>query len=315
LIYTGNSELDGFEQRHAVFGSYRVTPLTTLSADASFSHETRPDRYVETTGIVVRQESDQQQYSAGAAVALSERLTGDVSYAYHKTDYNSLDSSDVEAHGVKGSLEYATEEYLPLLKLKTGASFNNYRYDAVTVRSYGATVGASCRILETWSAKGDVGGRFTHSRFTDAPLSPPNAAGQRDEVGWVASLLAVYRGEDDDDRVSFVLRRDLQSTTGRPGAVEETSATVIFARRISADLAGSIGGGWYRNRSTSASSGFDPVDQTSLQIHPSVVYKMSRNFTLEIDYEFATVHDHYENSDVSRNKVFVTLTGQMFIPR
>lgn len=315
LIYTGNGELDGFEQRHALQGNYRLSPRAELMADASFSHETRPDRYVESTGLVVRQDSDHQKYAAGAAVTLSESLAGDLSYSYRKGEYGNSSSSDVEAHRVQGSLEYVVADYLPSLKFRSGVSFDSYRYEAVLVRNYGAAFGASCRIGETWSAKGDLGARFTHSRFKAAPFPTQDAAGERDEAGWVASLAAVYRGEDDDDRAIFTVRRDLQSAPGRPGTVEETSAAVSYARRLSTELTGALGVGWYRNRSSAVPAAFRSVDQSSVLFHPSLTYRISREVAVELSYQYARVDDRVEGSDLSRNKVFVSLTGQMFIPR
>lgn len=302
LIYTGNGDLDGFEQRHVLQGSYLLSPLATVAADASFSHETRPDRYVEASGIVVRQESDHQRYSARAAVTLSERVAGELSYAYQKADYQSATASDVEGHGARGSLEYATMASLPALKLETAASFNRYRYDADLVRNYDVTAGAGCRIGETWSAKGGVGASFTRSQ-------------RRDEAGWLANLTVAYRGEHDDDRATLVVLRDLQSVPGRSGVVEVTSATVQYAGRVTSELTGALGAGWYRNRSHAASSDSSPVDQTSARLNPSVLYRLARGVDVELSYEYAWVRDRYEKNDVSRHKVLVSLTGQLFIAR
>ena len=210
-------------------------------------------------------------------------------------------------------MRYDLSRYLPLLKLRSNLGFSTSRYVAATVNTYSATIGAQYPLHELWGVQADLGGRLTRSTFDELIVVPPatiTPAGRSNEdLGWVATLLLNYRAERGAGRLS--LTRNVQNAAGRSGSTELTAVNGEVSHRFTYELSGSVGAGYYLNRSAAQQFASRAIDETTVRVTPTVRYAFNPDLALDSSYEFALVHDRVAGTDARRNKVFVRLTARV----
>ena len=313
LLYTAGRELDSLEQRYRGDLRYRLSPRVDLQAAAGFERSSRPDRLVESSGLVLTQESDRQQYSLGSDLVVTEKGTLQLGYGYERLDYRTGSLSGVEGHSLNAGLLYDLSAVLPLLKLKTAISGATNRYATSTVESYSATCGVQYPLHELWGMQADVGGRLTRSSFTEQVLIPPGipATAERtnEDWGWVASVQLNYRAEQGGARFSLV--RNVQNAVGRSGSTELTAVSGEVSRRFTHELSGALGGGVYRNTSDANQFASSAIDEVTLRLAPSLRYAVSPDLELAAGYEFALARNRLAGTDAERNKVYLRLSAQL----
>lgn len=310
LIYFPLSDLNALEQRYAAQGSCLLTPLLQMDARAAFSRQSRPDRLIDTSGLVVSQKSSHQNYAVTGRAIMTEKLRTELGYAFDWADYHDPNVSNVEGHSVKALAQYDLGGTVPNLKLRGRAGFDSYRYAASTVDNSTLTVGASYPFHELWLVEGDLGARLTQADFTGrAPsgnISPVRRSSEGD--GWVSNVTASYRGEA--DTAALTLSKDVQNAAGRSGAVETLAVTLQLSRRLSYELTCSMAAGYYTNSSKGNELASRPIDETTIRFNPSLTYELSPHAALELFYEFALVQNDQTRSEARSNKVFLSFTLQ-----
>jgi hypothetical protein len=311
LIYSPLSDLNALEQRYAALGTYLLTPLLQMDARAAFSRESRPDRLIDSSGLVVSQKSSHQNYGVTGRAIMTEKLSAELGYAYDWADYHDPNVSNVEGHSVKALAQYDLGGTVPNLKLRGRAGFDTYRYAASSVDNSTLTVGASYPFHELWLIEGDLGARLTQADFTEGPGASGNTSPVRhssEGAGWVSNVTASYRGEA--DTAALTLSRDVQNAAGRSGAVETMAVTLQLTRRFSYELTGSMAAGYYMNSSKGNDLASRPIDETTIRFNPSLTYELSPHAALELFYEFALVQNDQTRSEARSNKVFLGFTFQ-----
>lgn len=301
LLYSADQGLNAVEQRYSAQGSYFLTPRFKMAASAAYSEQSRPDRFIETTGLVVRQTSSRQTYSVSGDAAVSEKLNTHLGYGYDWTDYHDPSVSNVAGHTVRLGGDYDLGTLLPRAKLLVWGGFNSFVYSSSTVDNFSARVGASYLVDELWSVQAELGGRMTHSE-----LDLDGRTHRSDSPGWVANLAAFYRGET--GTASLTLSRDVQNADARSGAVESTSFAVALSSRLSYELSAVIGGSCHWNSSGREEFAGQAIEERTFTFNPSLGYQVSRNVAINLGYELALVHDVQAGTNTQRNKVFITLT-------
>lgn len=307
LNYSARHDLDSLDQAYRGQFHYRLTPRLNLQASAGFDRDSRPDRFVETSGLVTTRESDRQSYNGAFDMALTEKLSGQLAYVYQQVDYRGSSVSGEQLHSVTSGLLYDLSEVVPLLKLRTNLAYSNSGYTTATVENYSTTVGFSYPLHELWSIQADAGGRYTRSTF-DKPVSNSVAALEQssEDIGWVASMALTYRGELNS--ASLGVSRTVQNAAGRSSSTELTAVTAEVRHRFSYELSGSLSGGYYQNSSVSEQFSSQAIDETTYRIRPVLRYEFSRDLFLECSYEFGFVQNHETGSEARRNKANVRLS-------
>lgn len=307
LLYSADSELNGVEQRYRGQASYLLTPLLKVGGSAAFSKESRPDRYIETSGLVVRQDSTHQEYTLVADATFTEKAAGQLAYLYGWADYHDPSVSNFEGHSVKGAVMYDLGTFVPMLKARAVAGYNTYHYSLSDIDNYSITGGVSYPIHELWSIQGDIGGRFTQSEFTSE--SPGGRVRHSsDDAGWVASIIGSYRGEK--DAASLALNRDIINAPGRSGAAESMAVTLKVSRRFTYELSGAIGTAYHWNYSDAGQFAEHAIDVRTFRVRPTLHYDINRFLAADLLYEFALVRDRQADTEAHRSKIFLSLSFQ-----
>ena len=209
-------------------------------------------------------------------------------------------------------MEHDASRLLPLLKLRSTASYSKNNYETAQVENYELTVGASRQLHEIWSLSADAGGRYTRSGFQVATFDLFTGFGtrheQNDSKGWVLKTSLDYKGEMLQGSLAY--SRDVSTSSGQFGsAVERDAVNLSLNRRLSYEFSALFGAGYYRSMAGKNQFGSQEIDESSWRGSFGLRYEFNRNVAADLGYDYY----HGENtagSMVNRNKVFFQLTAQ-----
>jgi hypothetical protein len=317
IFYSDLSELDDEDYVSRGNFSFRVTPRFRVSAGAGYRRDTRPDRFIETTGQEVINQSDRQTYSAGMGFALTDRTEADLSYGFDKIDYKDRTDLDSESHGASLTLVHDMERVFPLTKGRVGFGYARSRFEGLDVDNYRATLGFLREVTELWSVLVDAGGRYTRSEFDvlRTVLVPPATivfvpdTKTEDGFGWVADVSMMYRGEKNRGSLSF--SRDVSASIGRTGATERTAVVLEVGRRFTYEFSGSVSAGYYWNMSDAGEFSTGEIDEKTVRVRPNLRYAFTKNISLEAAYQFTRIDSGTPGRPAEQNLAFLRFAVQM----
>jgi hypothetical protein len=317
ITYSGLSELDATDHESRGKFAFRATPRIRLSGEAAFRRDTRPDRFLETTGLPVTNRSNRQDYSGEAGLTVTDHTEVDLGYAYEKLDYKDLTDLDSESHTGSLTLVHDLERYFRLTKGRAGFGYARSRFPGLVVENWTATIGFLRGVTELWSVLVDAGGRYTRSEFDvlRPEVVPPffivfvPGTEKKDGWGWVANVSMMYRGEK--NRGSLTFSRDVSAAIGRAGASERTAAVLEVSRRFMYEFSGSLTAGYYRNRSDAQEFSTAKIDEETVRVRPSLRYAFTRNVSLEAAYQYTRIEYRESKSRADQNVAFLRFAVQL----
>ena len=152
-------------------------------------------------------------------------------------------------------------------------------YEGLTVNNYTLTVGVFRSVHELWSAKIDVGGRYTISQFDVLGEQQEN-----EDWGWVADASVIYTGER--THANFTLSSNIAPAYGSVGAVQRNTAVVHLRRRFLYELSGTLSAGYFLNKSQAGQYSFRTIDEQSTLLRPGLRWEATKNILLEAAYQY-----------------------------
>lgn len=299
LIYSNAEELNALEQKYAGRLKYRLLPGLSLSTDAAYAHESRPDREIESTGLATSYRSHRQTYGLGADYTLNELTTITGSYGYDQIDYSTGRLASSRTHQANLILTRNLEQQLSSTSGRLILGYSHSDYQTQTMDSHTLAVGLSRQLHELWNLSGELGVRYTAADFS--------SGGSRDNWGWIANLSLGYQDEMNSGSLTF--SRSVQSALGRVGATERTSVTGRASRRFNYELSGNLSLGYHLNQSDNIFSS-DTIDEDTVVVNPSVTYAFNRDLNLEGGYRYTFVANNTTSSDASKHSIWVGLTSR-----
>ena len=297
--YARNSGLSTTDQAYSGKLRYLVSPLFSISAEAAYVRDSRPDRDVGTTGIVLTTAPRRRLASSlSADYRLSEKAAVGVSYNYGRDHFGGLDYLNDESHDLGAGLVYDLGEYVPTLKGMVNAGYSYYRTSYLQLDSAITTVGFSRDINETWAVRVEGGVRRTWSKvalawFTpvfDSSLGSPILLGYeqvKEQVknngwGWTGTVSLNYKGERGDGSLAY--SRDILPASGLDGAAERDSVTLSARYRLTYELSLFLTSDYYANKSDPSKFSAQVIDWQTFRINPGIHYEFSKDSGVEAAY-------------------------------
>ena len=173
LEYVKNNNLSSTDQTYKGSLQYLVTPLLNVSAAAGYLRDSRPDRALETTGIVllaVPRENITSSLSTN--YQLTEKTLVGVAYAYNRDHFINQQSLDDISHNINAALIYDLGTYFPAVKGRINGGYSYFTFPGSNIGSTMATVGFSRDFNEVWSIQVDGGVQHTRSDIAIKQLEP-----------------------------------------------------------------------------------------------------------------------------------------------
>lgn len=131
LMYSDNSELDDVDQLYTAKVSHKLTERLSLSGNGLYTRDSRSDRDVEETGLVLGTDiRKKHRYGAGVGYVVSEKSNVGLNYNYNREYFNQNDSdnTDYHSHDVNLLLRYDLSYWFPLTTGRINTGYRRYYY-------------------------------------------------------------------------------------------------------------------------------------------------------------------------------------------
>jgi hypothetical protein len=299
LRYVDNTELDHIDQNYRGKFRYSPDPNWGLSGEAGYQEDSRPDRDLQVTGLVLSPTIRRRQnYGGGIDHNFTETTKAGLTNAYFKDDYSSLHFSDMKAHDANLNFSHDFSRSLPNVSGRMNLNFSRYDYQGATIDYYYATLGMSWALHEKWSFLLDGGGSYTVSEFGQDPHK------QKDEgFGGVGMGSLSYKGEKTTGDLTLSYRKS--PAYGTVGVTDRASASFGISRRLTYEFYGSLSGGYIYNKAEQGRFSTVAFNQDTFYINPRLRYEFTRDVALEASYDFVYLKDKINNTEPRRSLVML----------
>jgi hypothetical protein len=321
IDYAYNRELSSTDQAYSGKLKYLITPLFGMSTEAAYVRDSRPDRDIETSGVVLSDEIRHRITSSlSADYQLTEKTAAGASYSYNRSDFESQSDLDDTAHDTNIGLVYNLGAYVPTLQGRTNAGYSYYDTQDSRIKNVIWTIGLSRDIDEVWGVLLNGGIRRTWSDLSVVREEPVfdhsvyigNRAVKEHvknaDWGWVGQASLNYKGERGSG--SFSYSRGVQPASGLGGAVEHNALTLSTRYRLTTELSLLLTAEYYSNKSDASEFSAQDIDQRGLHIRPGGRYEFSKDMAVEAFYDYTTDDNKVSNAEAQRHLLSVRLYAQ-----
>jgi len=297
---------------------YRLTPRLGVSAGGGFLHDSRPDRDLLVTGLVLGTvQRDRWFYNLSGNYALTEREGAEVNYFQSKDDFHSPRVSDSEVKN--GNILFTRDlgDVFPLWKGRLSFNYGDYYFTTPksTTKNYSLTIGASRDLTETWGVIADLGVRYTQSRLTVTQVRfiPPfflalvQEEQETSDWGGVGGVSLTYRGDRNGADVG--VRQDIEPSSG-VGVTERTSFNLSMYHRITYELQATLAANYFFNKAGKNQYSQRETRFQSFYLSPGLRYEWSRDLAMEFSYSFTRTNDMIADTIGDRNLLLIRFTVQ-----
>jgi hypothetical protein len=299
LVYAEEDDLDDIEQFYTADMGYRVSPLVSIRAGAGYTRDSRVDRDIETTGLVLGTTArEKQHYALSGTWQATEKTTGTLGCSLDRDDYDDAEFTDSQVQVVSAGVARNFGAFDRPVIGRVVIGYGRYDYDDTTTDNYSGTLGIEYDPGECWRLIANAGVRYTRSEMDLFYLD-------RTTTGWgaVGDLSLVFTGETTGMRLG--VSHSLQPDAGGDGSVERTSIRGTISRRFTEKLRGTFSGAFHFNTSEDNDLATTETDEQTLTLRPGFSWMVSDNIALEGSYAYTRVHDRVDDTDTERNLVFL----------
>jgi hypothetical protein len=320
LYYADNTGLDHIDQHHVGNGSYRVTQKLLVRGMADYIVDSRPDRLLLTTGLVLNAAIRHKEGFTGSAdYTLGEKSALFLSYAYEQDRWNTSRIPDFTGNTGQLSFIYDLTSLVKNTKARATVAYNKYSFaygsNSIPIETYSATVGATTALNEKLTLSVDAGAVRTTSDVTrlQPVVIPPFIflfAQTETETDWAPTAVAslTYRGEKTTADVSAA--QQVLPAIGSAGTTNRTSVTFSASHRLTYELSGTFACEYFLNKSTQSGIGISTIDYQTMRISPGFRYEFTRDFFLEGSYSYTRIDNNTAKTTADRNQFMLRLVIQ-----
>lgn len=310
LKYRDNTDLDAVDQQYLGQASFRWTPRLSLNSEVEFQRDSRPDRDVEESGLVLDAERrDRWHFGCGGGFALSERSRLSLNYIFQKIRYPQDSASNSDSHFLMLGYSYLLSERLQGIM---NLNYSHSEFDGARIDNGVLEGGLAYALSERWDLQGLLGLRHTRSRYEEmVPVVvfpfvffiKQDTESRND--GWTARLSSSWRGEKSQLQIS--LQRDVRLASGRSGSTEMSALVVSGSHRLTDRLSLTFSGGYYLNQADSNEFGGEAIDERTLRLTPGLRYRWNEDLSFILGYNHTRLDDREEDEVISRNLAFIRI--------
>jgi hypothetical protein len=313
LFYKENPSFDSTDQFYKAALKYSLTQKLAVSLRGEFDRDSRPDRELFTSGIVLnalRREVSMEGFTAD--YALTSLTTASLMYDHGQYWYRSNRGVDMTYDASSLSFIRDVSDYIKNMKARFTLGYSRYNFTGLEVDNYEATTGFEYALQEKWKFLMDMGARYTESYFQALQIigivgpfvfvSPQNVTSTGS--AFVGTTKLAYTGEKTTGNLAAA--RDVMPAYGSLGTVERTSVTADVNRRFTYELTGFLNGGYFINKSQAGQLSAAPFNSETFYGTAGLRYEFSRDMYLEGSYNFVWVDNKAAiPSTIGRRNVFM----------
>jgi hypothetical protein len=295
LRYIDTTDLNHVDQNYLGKLRYSPDPNWTLSGEAGYVEDSRPDRDLAVTGLLTKAVIRRRQnYGAGIDHNFSEKTKVGLAYSYSEEKYPDPEFADLKEHDARMTYIQDLGRYLPNIAGRLNLGYSRYEYENPIIDYFYGTIGMSWALEEKWSFILDGGASYTLSQ------SGPDNNKQRDSgTGWVGMASFVYKGEKTEGDLTFSHR--VEPASGTVGVTNRTSASVGIYHRFTYEFSGGLSGGYFFNKAEEGKFSTVAFDERFFYLQPRLRYEFNRDVALEASYNFAYTRDKISHTEPRRS--------------
>jgi hypothetical protein len=305
FFYADNSKWNDVDQNYLGKIAYQINPMLGVDASANYNVSNRPDRDVETTGLVQSNNRRKRQaYRLGFDNMLNEysRVGLNLKYSQDKYDGTSIaNSANGDQKDYGGTLTFSHnlsrwwEETTGLLNL----GYDRSEYETSDTDNYTATIGVGHKFSQTVTFLINGGVQYTDATFLNLQSSEDNHT----SLGGTGQATLTIEGEY--TRGSVSLRHNITSASGRGQTVQRTEAVLDIRRRLAEKLTIGFAAGYYHNQADKDEFSLNEIDEDAYYVRPSIQWEIFDHFNLQAGYSFIYIDDHSLSNDRKQNMVYL----------
>ncbi|MCG6534194.1 MAG: outer membrane beta-barrel protein [Syntrophales bacterium LBB04] len=316
-MYWAHADLDATDQTDKGSLGYALTPKFRVSGRAGYLQDSRPDRDIETTGLVLTPvKRERQTYGGSTEYTFTEKTMATLGYDYLKDHFRSVKFIDMESNAASLGFTHDLSSLVDATKTMVNFGLARYDFTGSRVENASGTVGLSTQLAELWSVSLAAGARYTRSRtnvvtfqFVPPFTFVPTAETQKSEgTGWVGQAALSYRGEK--TTADLTLSRDLLPASGYAGVAERTAASFNVSRRLTYELRGTFFATYYLNKADRGQFSAQTLNQQLLVVNPTLRYEPTKDVAIEASYSYTLVRYKDANQEADRNLFMLRLILQ-----
>ncbi|MBU1054507.1 MAG: outer membrane beta-barrel protein [Proteobacteria bacterium] len=313
--YADNRDLNATDQLYQGKLRYNITPRFGISADVGYLSDSRPDRDLETTGLIT---SDLRRDRVNTALSTDYQFTEQdalsLSYAYSKETFDKEGYSDTLTHEFNAGLTHDFNKYVPALKGYLGIGYSNYDFSDNQMDITSGTVGLSQALNELWSVGIYAGLRYAESEILTYRLEPvlPPFLYQRvayketeDAWGWLGKVSLIYNGESGYCDISYI--REIRPSSFYGVAMERNSLELYSRYKMTYELSADLHVGYFANKTDKLEFYTQNIDKESYYINPRISYNVSKDISVEAKYKYSLYNDNTADTEADRHLFSIRL--------
>ena len=308
LLYAQEKDLDATDQYYKGLLGYRFTPRLGARIDAAYSKDSRPDRDVAATGLILSTVPRKVQiYGGSVNYLLTEITSSDLFYRYTRQDFEPRELNatfpDYRAHRAGLGFAHQLDQYLANATGRLNFGYNRFTYPetGTETKVVIATMGLAYELTEKWRLLIDIGPDYYDNEF--------QAFGRKYTTnGWggTGTLEIAYTGEIAGS--SLTVFHGIEPASGRDGSAQRTSAILNVFYRFAERGRTGLATGYYVNKANSGELALRPLDEHTVNIRPWIRFDIFFDtLYLEASYTYSRVDDKIQDTDRDRNLVWLQL--------
>ncbi len=304
-FYSSHKDFNATDQYYEGIGKYALTPRLNLSGKALFSLDSRPDRDIETTGLMLTSvKRDRQNYTISGDYQLSEKTITTFRYDYLKDRYENILFTDLKSNTINLGFILDISKILKSTKVRVHTGYAKYNTSSMEIDNFEARAGIDCALNEKWNLLLDGGGRYTNSKFKISELMGISKKEKNHGWGTIGQLALIYEGERYSGKISASM--DILPASGYSGTTERTSFIFSVSRRFNNELYGTLQGGYYINKSRAGEFSTHEIDESTIRLTPGIRYQIDNDKTIEFIYAYNMKKYNISGNRAHKNVFFIS---------
>ena len=300
VLYVDNNDLNNLDQFYEGYAEYQVSERFSIGGEASYKDDSRPDRDVEETGLILGTDVRRtQRYEGEVGYELTELSDVSLGYIYRKEDFDDRNNDDYDAHSAVAQWKHDLGQWLVGTRGRATLEYSRYNYRFTRTDNYSATLGLEKELSELYNFYIDLGGRYSKYEFFNDDEFNVNDDG----AGGVLKSGLKYRGEYTNTHV-YILH-DISPASGRGRTMQRTSVAGFWRYRFTEEVSSGLRGGYYWNRGDLSA---DPFDEHTIRIEPQLIYQFANNMAIIASYTYTWIDRKDTDVDRDRNDFFIRFT-------
>lgn len=300
--YADRTELDSIDNELSANGNYAVNRTMTVNASGNYKKDHQSDRDLTSSGLVsTNSKREQHQETLGFDWALSEKTRIGATVTLGKTRYEDEDYSDNTTKSYSLELASNLSKHLPETTGIISLNRSCYDYDLSQTNYTSASFGFVKNLNEKYSILASAGPSLIETTYKASPFLK--------EEEWGATAHCSLDGKFKKSSMNLAFTYKLEPDSLNNKSVKRTALNAGYVKKISSDLSLGFKAGYFHNESSAQENILaNSLDEDTFNISPRLLYQISDDLGLELNYRFARIEDNKTDSSRTQNSLFMLFT-------